>query len=138
MTLPDADEIAARLDELAAVRAAAEVTRQEYEARRAEILRAVQTELEALEAEFQPLLDAAQTREQALEAEIRSQVLEHGGTIRGSQLQAVYVRGRVTWDTSGLDEFANDNPAVLNFRREGAPSVQLRGLRARPGKLDAE
>jgi hypothetical protein len=138
MTPPDADEIAARLDELAAVRAAADVTQQEYEARRAEILRVVQAELEALEAEFQPLLDAAEARREALEAEIRGQVLEHGGSIRGGQLQAVYVRGRVTWDTRGLEEFADENPAVLDFRREGAPSVQLRGVRAKPAESDSE
>jgi hypothetical protein len=136
MTSPDSSSIAARLDELAALRAAADMTRQEYEARRAEILRVVQAELEALDAEFQPLLDAAAQRQQALEAEIRGEVLAHGGSIRGAQMQAVYMRGRVTWDTRGLEDYAADNPAVLDFRREGQPSVQLRAVKAKPAATD--
>jgi hypothetical protein len=120
------DHIIAKLNELADVRAASDMTRREYEARRAEILAAVQAELDALEAEFQPLLESAARRQEALEAEVRSDVLELGGSVRGAHVHAVFARGRVSWDTRRLDRYAEEHPEVLAFRREGAPIVSLR------------
>ncbi len=46
-----AQRITAKLDELAEIKAATEVTRLDYEAKRAEILKAVQAELDALDVE---------------------------------------------------------------------------------------
>jgi uncharacterized protein YajQ (UPF0234 family) len=120
------DHIAARLEELSEVQAAADLTRQELEARRAEILKSVQAELEALDAEFAPLLAAAEARIEALKDEIKSEVLEHGASVRGGRFQAVYSRGRITWDTHGLEAYADAHPEVYDFRREGSPSVSLR------------
>ena len=120
------ENVIAKLDQLAEIKAAAEVTRLDYEAKRAEILRAVQAELDALEAEFQPLLDAAQNRAEALEAEIKQDVLAHGASVKGRQFYAVYNRGRVSWDTARLDRFAAAHPEVKEFRKEGQPSVSLR------------
>jgi len=42
------EDLVAKLDELAELKSAADVTRLDYEAKRAEILRNVQTELDAL------------------------------------------------------------------------------------------
>jgi hypothetical protein len=122
-------DIAAKLEELTELRAAAEITRLDYEAKRAEILQAVQAELEALDAEYTPLLQAAATRAAALEAEIKSDVLEAGASVKGGGLQAVYMRGRISWDTAALDDYAADHPEVQDFRRQGAPSVSLRTLK---------
>ena len=47
-------------------------------------------------------------------------------SLRGSLYQAVYTRGRVSWDTSGMNEYARDHPDVLKFRKESQPSVTLR------------
>lgn len=120
------DDIVARLEELAELRAAAAVTREDYEARRAEVLRAVQAELDALAAEYEPLLGVAAERQQALEAEIRAAVAEAGASVKGSRLQAVYARGRTSWDTRGLERYAQEHPEVNDFRRQGAPTVSLR------------
>ncbi len=120
------DHIAARLEELSEVQAAAEVTRLELEARRAEILASVQAELDALEEEFAPLLAVAEARAEALKEEIKSDVLEHGATVRGGRFQAVYTRGRITWDTRALEAYAEEHPEVNDFPREGSPSVSLR------------
>jgi ElaB/YqjD/DUF883 family membrane-anchored ribosome-binding protein len=105
------------------------VTRLDYEAKRAEILKAVQAELDALADEYEPLLAAAAERADALEAEIRGDVLAAGGSVRGGQLQAVYVRGRVSWDTAALDAYAEQHPEVQDYRRQGEPSVSLRQVR---------
>jgi hypothetical protein len=123
------DHIVAKLEELAELRAAAEITRLDYEARRAEILQAVQAELDALEAEYAPLFATAEERDAALEAEIREEVVAAGATVRGTHLQAVYVRGRTSWDTAGLEAYAEDHPEVQDYRRQGNPSVSLRTLK---------
>ena len=120
------DHITAKLEELSDVQAAAETTRQDLEAKRAEILKSVQAELDALEAEFGPLLAAAEARLEALKEEIKSDVLEYGATVRGGRFQAVFSRGRITWDTHALEAYAEEHPEVADFRREGAPSVSLR------------
>ena len=120
------DPIVAKLEELAELRAAAELTRADYDDQRAAILQAVQAELDALEAEYMPLFDTASERTAALEAEIRAEVLAAGATVRGSRVQAVYARGRTSWDTAGLDIYAADHPEVQDYKRQGAPSVSLR------------
>ena len=120
------EPIRAKLDEFAEVKSAAELTRLDYEARRSEVLKAVQAELEALEAEFQPLLEAAQGRAKVLEAEIKQEVLQHGASVKGGRFYAVYTRGRVSWDSARLDKYAAAHPEVRQFRKEGQPSVSLR------------
>ncbi len=132
--MPTETDIRAKLDELAEVRAAAEITRLDYEAKRAEILRSVQAELDALQAEYEPLLESAQARATALEAEVKEAVLALGATVKGSTYQAVYVRGRVTWDNQKLDQYAQAHPEILSYRREGDPGVRLTVVGARTAK----
>jgi phage host-nuclease inhibitor protein Gam len=124
--MSDAQTIIAKLDELADLRTAATLSKADYEERRAEILKAVQDELDALDAEFKPLFEAVDERAQQLEAEIKEAVLYHGESVKGAHYNAVYTRGRVTWDTRRLDAYARHNPEVLEFRKEGQPSVSLR------------
>lgn len=130
----NAQHIAAKLDELAEIQAAADVTQLDYEAKRAEILKAIQAELDALEAEYKPLMDAAAERTTALEAEIKQGVLRHGQSVKGRQLHAVYYHGRVTWDTKSLDSYADAHPEILGFRKEGEPIIQLRPAKTRDDK----
>ena len=49
-----------------------------------------------------------------------------GESLRGSTYQAIYTRGRVTWDAAAMNEYSRDHPEVLPFRKEGQPSVTLR------------
>jgi hypothetical protein len=120
------ETIVAKLDELAELKAATDLARIDYETKRTEILRVVQTELEALDAEYAPRLDAATQRMETLEAEIKSDVLRYGASVKGSRLHAVYSRGRVSWDTRALDAYALAHPEVTAFRKQGEPSVSLR------------
>ncbi len=119
-------DIITKLDELAELQVTADVTRIDYETKRAEILKAVETELDALDTEFEPLLNLTQERIAQLEAEIRQDVLKHGASVRGNSLHAVYYRGRVSWNTRGLDEYASTHPEIVEFRTQGEPGVQLR------------
>lgn len=118
--------IIAKLDQLSEIKAAAEVTRLDYEAKRAEIMKAVQAQLDDLAAEFEPLINSAEERAAELEVEIKRDVLTQGASIKGRRLYAVFSRGRVSWDTEALDAYAIAHPEVGEFRRQGEPSVSLR------------
>ena len=115
-----------KLDELVQVQAAVELTRLDYEAKRAEILKSVQSELDALDAEYNPLLETSTSRIATLEEEIKNDVLQHGASVKGSRMYAVFNRGRVSWDTKELDHYANRHPEITAFRKQGNPSVSLR------------
>ena len=128
------NHIVAKLEELTELKAAAEITRLDYEAKRDEILKAVQAELEALEAEYAPLLEAAAARISALELEVKDEVLQHGASVKGGGWYAMYSRGRVTWDNKALDSYARAHPEIIRFRKEGAPSVSLRVVKAGPAE----
>jgi hypothetical protein len=120
------ESIIDQLEQLAELRAAEALTRADYEQRRAEILKAVQAELDALAAEYEPLLETADKRIEALQAEIKEAVAEAGHSVRHGNIQAVYARGRTLWDTKGLSRYAEEHPEVEAFRREGKPSVSIR------------
>ena len=123
---PQKAQIASKLNRLADLQAAVDLTRMDYEAKRTAILKTVQAELDALEAEYDPLLEAAQRNASALEAEIKNDVLLGGESVITDVYQALYVKGRVTWDTDGIDKYAVAHPEVLKFRKQGQPNVTLR------------
>ncbi len=123
---PSREQVAAKLQRLTNLRAAADVARLDYEARRAEILKKVQSELDALEIEYQPLFESTAQNLSALENEIKTEVLLHGASVTASALRAVYMQGRVSWDNDGMNRYAAAHPDVLQFRKQGEPTVTLR------------
>ncbi len=123
---PGKNAVLQKLERLANLRAAADVARMDHDARRAEVLKKVQTELDAIELEFHPVLEAAEVNAAALEAEIKNDILLRGESLRGSAYQAIYMRGRISWDSAGINGYAHTHPEVLKFRKEGHPSVSLR------------
>jgi hypothetical protein len=122
-------DIVSKLDELSDVQSAVDVARVDYEAKRAEIMRSVQAELDALDAEYEPLFEASTARIAALTEEIKQAVMMAGASVKGAHLHAVYTRGRVTWDTKGLDKFAVSHPEVTQYRKQGEPNVSLRTVK---------
>jgi hypothetical protein len=128
---PERQSVLQKLERLGDLRAAADVARMDYEAKRQAVLQTVQAELDAIEIEFQPVLEAAEGNAAALEAEIKNDVLLRGESLRGGAYQAIYMKGRISWDSVGMNEYARDHPDVLRFRKEGQPSVSLR-VAARP------
>jgi len=130
---PAKESVLQKLERLADLHAAADLARMDYEAKRAEVMKEVQDELDAIEAEFKPALDAAETNTGALETEIKNDILLRGESLRGSMYQAIYMKGRISWDAVGMNEYARDHPEVLQFRREGQPNVTLR---AAGGQVD--
>lgn len=128
LTPPPAPEvdIAQRLAQLEAARVAVAAANDEYEMRRAEILQRVQDELDALEVEFARRLEPLREENAHAEEEARAAVLAYGSSFRYGRVQAVYARGRVTWDAKGLARYMESHPEVGQFRRVGQPSVSFR------------
>ncbi|OAN40583.1 hypothetical protein A6A03_04560 [Chloroflexus islandicus] len=129
-------EILRTIEELADARDARAALAAAYDAKKADIMRQVADELAALDAEYTPLLAASDAQIKTLEQDIRAAVLQHGASVRGSRMQAVYIRGRTTWDTKGLLRYAAHHPDVLVYRKEPAPTVQLRMIKEEPAPAE--
>jgi DNA-directed RNA polymerase sigma subunit (sigma70/sigma32) len=123
---PTRKHVAEKLERLTNLHGALDVTRMDYESKRAEILKRIQAELEALDLEYKPVLEAAQENIVALENEIRTDVLLYGQTVSGGQYRASYTQGRVSWDNEGMTKYAASHPEILRFRKQGQPIVSLR------------
>ena len=89
----------------------------------------IRAKIAEIEAEFESKTEAVRANLAALEAEVKAAVTAHGATVKGSVYQAVYVKGRVSWDTKSLDGYAAAHPELAPFRKEGDPSVSLRTVK---------
>ncbi len=127
---PTPEYVVGKLDKLTEITTALDTLQIDYEAKRAEILKTVQNDLEVLEAEYTPIVQEMRDGIAKLKAEIKNDVLLNGSTIRSSRYKAVYMRGRVTWDTKGITKYAEVNPEIMKFRRQGRPSVSIRSVRS--------
>ena len=86
----------------------------------------IKEKLAEIEVEFAPKIDELNARNQALIDTIKGEVLLTTQTLSGEYHQAVYMKGRVSWDTHALDGYATAHPEIAQFRKEGAPSVSIR------------
>jgi hypothetical protein len=94
----------------------------------------IKKRLEEIDAEFAGKDKAAETNIEALEAEIKQDTLSHGESVKAAGFQAVWTKGRVSWDGKGLLSYSESHPEILQFRKEGEPTVSIR----RPGTKDKE
>ena len=83
----------------------------------------------AIDEEFDPIIEAAQAAYGKAESAVKAAVAEHGETVKGQFLQAVWSKPRVTWDAKSLDGYALNHPELFAFRKEGQPSVSIRVLK---------
>jgi hypothetical protein len=123
---PPRERVADKLERLTNLRTAADLVHMDYEAKRAGILKQIQSELDALDSEYNPLFEAATGNIAGIEAEIKNDVLLYGESIQAGTYRAVYVQGRVSWDNDGMNHYAASHPDILQFRKQGQPSVTLR------------
>jgi len=86
------------------------------------ILSSVHHKIEAYDSDIQSLSAQAD----AIEREVRSAALALGGSVKGHRLQAVWAKGRISWDAKGLEGVAAVIPEIRQFRKEGEPSVSIR------------
>ena len=101
----------------------------EFEAVKAAVLALHQDELERAESYAEKIVSATRDEMDSLETGIKADVLSRQVTVRGAHLQAVYSRGRVSWDSKTLDGYALSHPEILAARTEGKPSVAFREIK---------
>ncbi len=79
-----------------------------------------------IDAEYAPKMETVNKQIADLEAQIKTAVLESGATAKGGALQAVFTKGRVTWDSKQLEGLMIAVPQLSQARKEGQPSVSIR------------
>jgi hypothetical protein len=123
---PSLEHITDKLKRLENLKGAADVARLDYESKRNEILKQIQSQLDTLDSEYSPLLEAAEENISTLENEIKTDVLLHGESVTGGTYRATFTKGRVSWDNEGMEKYAAAHPDVVQFRKQGQPIVTLR------------
>jgi hypothetical protein len=122
--------IETQLDKLADLQAQAEVIRLQFaELRKTIITPEIQAQLDELDAEMQSVLEPVNQAASELTEAIKQNVVTVGASVKGTFLHAVYSKPRVTWDNKGLDGFMVAHPEIKAFRKEGEPSVSIRGVK---------
>ena len=56
-------------------------------------------------------------------------VVKAGATVKAEKMTGIYTKGRVTWNTKGLDGYAMAHPTVRSFRSEGKSYASLRRVK---------
>ncbi len=122
-------DIQQQLDQLSELMAQRDVMRLDHQAQRdALIPEEIKAQLRDLELEQAAQAQAIDANIVELEAEVKRAVIAAGASVKGARLHAVLVKGRVTWDTKGVEGFALAHPELMCYRREGDPSVSIRGI----------
>lgn len=88
----------------------------------------IKAKLADIETEFKLQSLAVDENIDALTNEVKAEIIKAGATAKGAHIQAVFMKGRVSWDTKALDGYAAAHPEVAQFRKEGEPSVSIRKI----------
>jgi uncharacterized protein YifE (UPF0438 family) len=115
---------------LEAVRAEALAAQQRYTFRRLDVLAKVQPELDAIDYELGPELKTLADQMAKAEAAVRAAVLAYGQSFSHGCVKATYSRGRVTYDSQLLQQYAETHPEVNRFKKVSRPIVSLRYITA--------
>jgi hypothetical protein len=90
----------------------------------------INARLAAVDAKYLGEMGDLQDKIAKINEEVRAEVLAIGASVKGTTLHAVWVKGRVSWDTKALDGYAAGHPEISQFRKEGQPSVSIRPVTA--------
>ena len=82
--------------------------------------------LAEVEEEFEDKFSVNAALISELEARVKTAVIEAGETMKGAGVQAVFTKGRVTWDSKQLEGLMMVLPELAQARKEGQPSVSIR------------
>ena len=125
------DHIKELLDRLADYHAQRDLVQMEKQKRVEEIMTPeIKERLQDVEAEFSAQVEAADRNIEELTERIKIMVASEGKTVKGSVFQAVYAKGRVTWDTKKLEGLMMIVPDLKTAMVVGQSSVSLRKVQA--------
>ena len=114
-----------KLERLAEMQSHQDVIRLHYADLKATIIPPeIKAQLDEIDAEAQTAMDALSGGIDSLTAEIKAEVIAAGTTVKSEHLQAVYAKGRVSWDNKALDGYAVAHPEIGAFRKTGEPKPE--------------
>lgn len=119
-----------KLNRLSDLQAQADVIRLRFQELRDGIMTPeIKAALAEVDAEEATAIEAVSAGIANLTDEIKQEVVAGGSSVKGNFLQAVWTKGRVSWDTKALDGYAAGHPEIVQFRKEGEPSVSIRTVK---------
>ena len=68
-------------------------------------------------------------KNEGLTGVINKAILESGKSVKGELLQAIFSKGKTTWDTKALVGFALAHPEIDKLKKVGKPSVSIREVK---------
>jgi len=86
----------------------------------------IKRQIADIELEFAPRADALAEALARTTESVKQAVSTYGKTVTGEHLQAVWMKGRESWDSKALQGYAMAHPEVLVFQKIGEPSVSIR------------
>lgn len=89
----------------------------------------IKAKLADIDAEFADKVAAVDQNIADLTAQVKEAVIQNGASVKGSHLQAVYAKGRVSWNTKLLEGLAMVIPQVNEAKTVGDPSVSIRNVK---------
>jgi len=123
-------QIQRKLDDLAKYRAQIAALGEEQERRiRLLLPKKLNAQIADIKGEIAEEIQAQELLAGKLGLEIKDLVLVHGETVQAAELEAVWQKGRETWDATALRGYAKANPEILEFRKTGNSSVAIRKLK---------
>jgi hypothetical protein len=112
----DVGTIEEKLDKLARLRkdiADEEAARDEA---RAKLLRPLKDKLQAIDDRCQKVVGGLRKTAELVEAKVKAGVAEHGESVKGGELHAVYVKPRVSWNSEKLEGMIAFHPEIAAAR----------------------
>jgi len=86
----------------------------------------IRQQIQDIEAEFAPKMADINIVIGDTEVGIKTDILARGETAHNDVLEAVFVGGRVSWDTKGLDAAIKVLPQLAQYKKQGEPYVTIR------------
>lgn len=88
----------------------------------------IKNQINDVHAEFAQQRSGAESNAAELKEQIKKEIIAKGESVKGTRLNAIYVKGRVTWDSKAIEGYAVGHPELFAFKKEGEPSVTFRNV----------
>jgi hypothetical protein len=89
----------------------------------------IRAQLAEIDAEFAGKAAEANDKAADLEAEVKQAIIDRQASVKGTYIHAIWVKGRVSWESKLLEGYMTAHPEIAAFRHEGDPSVSLRSVK---------
>ena len=86
----------------------------------------IKGEFKALKTTFDEETADIQDRIKEIEAEIETEIINRGESVKSEYIDAIYNKGRESWDGKILKGYAVAHPEILAARKIGNPTVSFR------------